>query len=77
MVCFITKAASTTPIWLPSRVVHSPAGSPATGKPTPIAYQTPTTREDLLKEDGEIESYPLPINKDRVRVVRAQDLFER
>jgi len=47
------------------------------GKPTPIAYQTPTTREDLLKEDGEIESYPLPINKDRVRVVRAQDLFER
>jgi zinc protease len=47
------------------------------GKPTPIAYQVPTTRDDLLKEDKEIEAYPLPLNKERVRIVRAQDLFER
>ena len=47
------------------------------GKPTPITYQVPTTREDLLKEDKEIEAYPLPLNRERVRVVRAQDLFER
>jgi len=47
------------------------------GRPTPITYQTPTTDEDLLKEDREIESYPLPINKERVRIVQAQDLFER
>ncbi len=47
------------------------------GKPTPIAYQTPTTREDLLKEDKEIEAYPLPVSAERVRVVKAQELFER
>ena len=47
------------------------------GRPTPITYQTPTTREDLLKEDKEIEAYPLPVDPERVKVVRAQDLFER
>jgi zinc protease len=47
------------------------------GVPTPITYQTPTTREDLLEEDKQIESYPLPINQERVRIVQARDLFER
>jgi len=47
------------------------------GKPTPITYQTPTTSEALLKEDREIESFPLPINRERVRVVKAQELFEK
>jgi zinc protease len=47
------------------------------GKPTPITYQTPTTSEDLLREDREIESYPLPINKERLRVVPAARMFER
>jgi len=47
------------------------------GKPTPITYQTPTTREDLLKEDKEIESFPLPVNRERVCIVKAQDLFEK
>jgi zinc protease len=47
------------------------------GKPTPITYQTPTTSEALLKEDKEIESFPLPINRERVRVVTAQELFEK
>ncbi|MEE9293119.1 MAG: insulinase family protein, partial [Acidobacteriota bacterium] len=47
------------------------------GKPTPITYQTPTTHEDLLKEDREIESYPLPVDASRVRIVAARELFER
>jgi zinc protease len=48
-----------------------------TGAPTPITYQTPTTREELLNEDKLIASYPLPLNKDRIRIVKALDLFER
>ena len=47
------------------------------GKPTPITYQTPTTREDLLKEDREIEAFPLAVSPERVRVIPAQELFER
>lgn len=47
------------------------------GKPTPITYQTPTTHADLLKEDREIESYPLPVDPSRVRIVAARELFER
>jgi zinc protease len=47
------------------------------GKPTPITYQTPTTSEALLKEDKEIESFPLPLNRERVRVVKALELFEK
>ncbi len=47
------------------------------GKPTPITYQTPTTSEALLKEDKEIESFPLPLNRERVRVLKAQELFEK
>jgi zinc protease len=47
------------------------------GKPTPITYQTPTTGDNLLKEDKEIESFALPLNRDRVRVVKARELFEK
>jgi zinc protease len=47
------------------------------GKPTPITYQTPTTSEGLLKEDKEIESFALPLNRERVRIVKAQELFEK
>jgi zinc protease len=47
------------------------------GKPTPITYQTPTTSEDLLKEDKEIEAFPLPLNKERIRVVPVKEMFER
>ena len=32
LVSFMTNAASRTPIWLPSRVVQSPRGSPVRGK---------------------------------------------
>ena len=47
------------------------------GKPTPIAYQTPTTDEALLAEDAEIQAYPLPVSRERLIIVSAQDLFER
>ena len=46
-------------------------------EPTPITYQTPTTSEALLKEDKEIESFPLPVNRERVRIVKARELFEK
>jgi zinc protease len=47
------------------------------GRPTPITYQTPTTSEALLAEDKQIEAFPLPIQRERVAIVKAQDLFER
>ena len=47
------------------------------GAPTPITYQTPTTSEALLKEDKEIEAWPLPVEAARVRVVPAREMFER
>jgi zinc protease len=47
------------------------------GKPTPITYQTPTTDEALLKEDEEIESFPLPLHRDRLRVIPAREMFEK
>ena len=47
------------------------------GKPTPITYQTPTTSEALLKEDKEIESFRLPLNRERLLIVKAQELFEK
>jgi zinc protease len=47
------------------------------GKPTPITYQTPTTDPALLKEDKEIEAFPLPLNRGRLRLVKARELFEK
>src|SRR2546428_2990523 len=46
-------------------------------EPTPITYQTPTTSEALLKEDKEIESFPLPVNRERVGIIKARELFEK
>ncbi len=47
------------------------------GKPTPLVYDTAGTPPDILEEDKEIESWPLPITADHIRVVPAKDLFER
>jgi len=61
-------------------VTENPAAMKETllsGKPTPITYQTPTTSEVLLKEDKEIESFPLPLSRERVVIVKAQELFEK
>jgi zinc protease len=47
------------------------------GKPTPLVYDTAGTPADVLAEDKEIESWPLAINADRLRIVSAGELFER
>lgn len=46
------------------------------GRPTPITYQTPTTDAAVLAEDRKIETFPLPVHKDRIRIVDARTLFE-
>ena len=48
----------------------------ASGEPTPIVYQTPTTDPALLAGDAAIESFPLPIAADRIEIVDAAGLFE-
>ena len=47
------------------------------GKPTPLVYDTAGTPADVLAEDKEIESWPLAVNVERLRIVPAQELFER
>ena len=47
------------------------------GKPTPLVYDTAGTPADILAEDSEIESWPLSINAERLRIVPAKELFER
>ncbi len=47
------------------------------GKPTPLVYDTQGTPPEILTEDKEIESWPLAINPQRLRVVAAKDLFEQ
>jgi zinc protease len=46
------------------------------GKPTPITYPMPKDRK-VLDEDQKIEAFPLGLKPDEVRVVRAEDLFEK
>jgi len=47
------------------------------GKPTPIHYDSPGTPEAVLAEDRVIERFPVPVNRQRSRIVAPQDLFER
>jgi zinc protease len=49
----------------------------ASGKPTPIRYDTAGTPPDVLEEDRQIQRFPLPVNPERSRVVLAKDLFEK
>jgi zinc protease len=44
--------------------------------PSPIRYAT-ETRPEVLAEDKEIAVYPLRINKERIRVVPASEMFEK
>jgi zinc protease len=46
-------------------------------KPTPLVYDTSGTPADILAEDKEIESWPLTINAERLRIVTAKELFEK
>ncbi|HLK93962.1 MAG TPA: insulinase family protein, partial [Polyangia bacterium] len=45
--------------------------------PTSITYDTAGTPADVLTEDRLIEKFPVPINKDAVRVVPVDQMFER
>jgi zinc protease len=47
------------------------------GKPTPLVYDTAGTPPEILEEDKEIESWPLPIPADHIRIIPAKELFER
>ena len=47
------------------------------GKPTPLVYDTAGTPPEILEEDKEIESWPLPIAADHIRIIPAKELFER
>jgi len=49
----------------------------ATGKPTPIVYDTKDTPAEVVKEDKLIEAYPLPVSASRLKIVSANDLFEK
>ena len=45
--------------------------------PTPITYDTAGTPPEILAEDKIIEKFPVPLNKDAVRVVPVDQMFER
>ena len=49
----------------------------ASGKPTPIVYDSPGTPPEIVKEDKIIERFPVPVNRERSRVVQIRELFER
>jgi len=49
----------------------------ASGKPTPITYDTGGTPPAVLEEDKLIEKEPLPIAADAIRIVPAAQMFER
>jgi len=49
----------------------------ATGKPTPIVYDTKDTPADIVREDKIIEAYPLPVSPSRLKIVSASSLFEK
>jgi zinc protease len=48
----------------------------AANAPSPIAYATPT-RPEVLAEDREIAVTPLPVERNRCRIVPADAMFER
>jgi zinc protease len=48
----------------------------ASGAPSPIEYATPKPRH-VLDEDREIERYAVPVARDAIRIMRADQAFER
>jgi zinc protease len=49
----------------------------ASGKPTPIVYDTKDTPTDVLLEDKTIETYPLPVSAAHIKIVSTNSLFEK
>jgi zinc protease len=48
----------------------------ASNAPSPIVYATPT-KPEVLAEDRDIAIEPLPVERRRCRLIRAQEMFER
>jgi zinc protease len=46
------------------------------GQPSPLHYDTSGTPDSILAEDKKIESHPLNINRDRLRIIDANKMFE-
>jgi zinc protease len=63
-------------------VVSDDAGAEAladalvSNAPSPLEYVTPT-RSEVIEEDAEIAVFPLRVNRDRVRIVPAAEMFEK
>lgn len=47
------------------------------GKPTPITYDTAGTPAAIVEEDKEIAREPLPVRAETIRIVPADQMFER
>jgi zinc protease len=47
------------------------------GKPTPITYDTQGTPAAIVEEDKEIAREPLPVRAETIRIVPADQMFER
>jgi zinc protease len=47
------------------------------GEATPLVYDTQGTPPEILTEDKEIAVWPLNVNKDKLRIVPAGEMFER
>jgi zinc protease len=48
----------------------------ASNAPSPIGYAT-ATKPEVLEEDKEIAVFPLAVNRDRLRIVPASEMFEK
>jgi zinc protease len=46
------------------------------GEPSPLVYDTQGTPQEILDEDKLIEKYPLRVNRDRIRIVPVERMFE-
>ena len=47
------------------------------GAPTPIIYDTAGTPPEIVAEDDIIKRFPVPIDKENVRVVPVDQMFEK
>jgi zinc protease len=45
-------------------------------RPSPLHYDTQGTPPEILQEDKLIDVYPLPVNRDRLRIISADQMFE-
>ena len=49
----------------------------ASGKPTPMSYDTKDTLAEVLERDKAIARFPLPVSASRIKIVSAGVMFEK